>query len=99
MPSRLVRRSLMLLAGAAALLGLDPQPGSAADPVVIGYQIVIESSKVPQAVVAGPAAPARDQAGRSWGPVTPEQPEQLAAALSEQGCGHGQPSGRQLGQE
>jgi taurine transport system substrate-binding protein len=39
----------MLLASAAALLTLGAEPGQAADPIVIGYQTVVEPSKVPQA--------------------------------------------------
>ena len=43
------RRALTALAGAAALLASATQPGQAADPIVIGYQTVVEPSKVPQA--------------------------------------------------
>ena len=43
------RRALTALAGAAALLASATQPGQAADRAVIGYQTVVEPSKVAQA--------------------------------------------------
>jgi taurine transport system substrate-binding protein len=50
MPYRLPRRALLsAAASAAAALAQAAPPASAADPVVIGYQTVVEPSKVPQA--------------------------------------------------